>query len=116
MICSDPKSGEMLWKQKIQGNLKTAGGFLASPPVAAGNRIILAALDGTVYQLDAESGKLIRAHHLNAPIRFQPTVVGGRIYVGTQDGRMICIDTRLPQLTGWYMWGGNAAHTGVARF
>ena len=45
--------------------------------------------------------------------RFQPAVEGGRIYVGTQDGKLICIDTGDKTLTGWNCWGGNPQHTGI---
>ena len=37
----------------------------------------------------------------------------GKIYVGTQDGKVVCIDTGDKKYTGWPCWGANAAHTGV---
>ncbi len=48
-----------------------------------------------------------------SPCRFQAAVEGGRIYVGTQDGKLICIDTGETTLTGWSCWGGNPQHTGI---
>lgn len=50
---------------------------------------------------------------LNAPVRFQPIVQDGKIFIGTQDGQVICINTRNPELTGWPTWGRDAAHTGI---
>ena len=47
-------------------------------------------------------------------MRSQPVAVDGWIYVGTEDGRLVAIDTKDASLTGWPMWGGNAARTGVA--
>ncbi|RPH43594.1 MAG: hypothetical protein EHM91_08650, partial [Planctomycetota bacterium] len=47
-------------------------------------------------------------------MRFPPAVEGGRIFVGTQDGRLVCIETGDPKNTGWPQWGGNAQRTGVA--
>jgi outer membrane protein assembly factor BamB len=48
-------------------------------------------------------------------IRSQPVVADGRIYVGTEDGRLVAIDTKDPSITGWPTWGGNAQRTGIAR-
>jgi putative pyrroloquinoline-quinone-binding quinoprotein len=41
-------------------------------------------------------------------------VEGGWIYVGTEDGRLVAIQTGKRELTGWPMWGGNAARSGIA--
>jgi hypothetical protein len=47
-------------------------------------------------------------------VRSVPAAVeGGRIDVGTQDGKLICIDTGDKALMGWPCWGGNPQHTGV---
>ena len=37
----------------------------------------------------------------------------GRVYVGTETGKVVCIDAGDKKFTGWPCWGGNAAHTGV---
>ncbi len=65
-----------------------------------------------MLQISPEDGKIEKEYQVGTPIRFQPTIENGRIYVGTQDGRLICINTKDPLLTGWPMWGKNAAHTG----
>jgi outer membrane protein assembly factor BamB len=43
----------------------------------------------------------------------QPAIAGGNIYVGTQDGKLVCLDARDAKFTGWPCWGGNPAHTGL---
>jgi len=40
-------------------------------------------------------------------------IEGGWIYVGTENGRLVGIDTKNPEFTGWATWGGDAARTGV---
>ena len=40
--------------------------------------------------------------------------MNGYIYVGTQDGQLVAINTKKIQLTGWPMWGRDAGHTGQA--
>ena len=32
---------------------------------------------------------------------------------GTEDGRLVAIDSGKRDLTGWPMWGGNAARSGM---
>jgi outer membrane protein assembly factor BamB len=60
------------------------------------------------------SGVIIKTYKLSTQLRFQPAIEGGRIYVGTQDGKVVCIDTGDKNFTGWPCWGGNPAHTGLA--
>jgi len=115
LICTDIKSGKAIWKSKFKGDMKRSGGFLATPPLAVDGHIIVATLDGGIEQYKADTGQLEKRYALKAPIRFQPIVMNGRIFTGTQDGRVICIDTRNPKLTGWPSWGRDAAHTGLVQ-
>jgi outer membrane protein assembly factor BamB len=112
IVCNDPKTGKELWSHKLEGDLKKQGGFLGAPPAAAGGHLIATTLKGDVLRLDAE-GKVVKTWETKSPTRFQPAVEGGRIYVGTQDGKLICIDTGDKTLTGWSCWGGNPQHTGI---
>lgn len=112
VVCNDPKTGKEMWNHKLDGDLKKQGGFLGAPPAAAGGSLIMTTLKGDVLRMDA-TGKVLKTWDTKSPTRFQAAVEGGRIYVGTQDGKLICIDTGDKTLTGWSCWGGNAAHTGV---
>jgi outer membrane protein assembly factor BamB len=114
VVCTDPASGREVWKYKLEGDLKKDGGFLGAPPAAAGGHLVLATLKGDVIRLDPQTGKVVKSWSTGSPTRFQPAVDGGRVYVGTQDGKLICVDTGDPSLTGWPCWGGNPAHTGAA--
>jgi outer membrane protein assembly factor BamB len=112
VICNDPKTGKDMWTYKLDGDLKKQGGFLGAPPAAAGGFLIMTTLKGDVLKMDS-TGKVVKVWETKSPTRFQAAVEGGRIYVGTQDGKLICIETGDKTLTGWSCWGGNAAHTGV---
>lgn len=112
IVCNDPKTGKELWSHKLEGDLKKQGGFLGAPPAAAGEHLVMTTLKGDVFRMDAQ-GKVVKKWETKSPSRFQPAVEGGRIYIGTQDGKLICIDTGDKTLTGWTCWGGNAQHTGV---
>lgn len=114
VVCSDPKTGKELWSHKLEGDLKKQGGFLGAPPAAAGGHLVMTTLKGDVLRLDA-AGKVVKTWETKSPCRFQPAVEGGRIYVGTEDGKLICIDTGDKSLTGWSCWGGNPQHTGIGQ-
>jgi outer membrane protein assembly factor BamB len=111
IVCNDPRSGKELWSHKLAGDLKEQG-TLAAPPAAAGGHLVVTTLEGVVLRMDAD-GKVVKSWKTGSPSRFQAAVEGGRIYVGTQDGKLICIDSGDRTLTGWSCWGGDARHTGV---
>ncbi|MFO0823662.1 MAG: PQQ-binding-like beta-propeller repeat protein [Gemmataceae bacterium] len=112
VVCNDAKTGKELWSYKLEGDLKKQGGALGAPPAAAGGHLILTTLKGDVIRMD-DKGKVVKTWETRHPSRFQAAAEGGRIFVGTEDGKLICIDTGDKTLTGWSCWGGNAAHTGV---
>lgn len=69
---------------------------------------------GRALRLDPRSGKPTATYAVGSPIRSQPVVADGWIYVGTEDGKLVAIDTKDPSITGWPTWGGNAQRTGIA--
>jgi outer membrane protein assembly factor BamB len=113
VVCTDPVSGKAKWTFKLEGDLKKEGGFLAAPPAAAGGQLFLTTLKGEVLQMGPETGKVANRYKVGSPLRFQPAIENGKVYVGTQDGKLVCIDTGDRRFTGWSCWGGNAAHTGA---
>jgi Ca-activated chloride channel family protein len=113
VVCTDPATGKRRWSFKLEGDLKKEGGFLAAPPAAAGGQLFLTTLNGGVLRVDPDKGKVTARYKVGAQVRSQAAVEGGRIYVGTQDGKLVCIDAGDRNFTGWPCWGGNAAHTGL---
>lgn len=114
LFCIDPSSGETVWSSKLAGDLKKEGGFLGTAPAAVHDEIVMGTLGGQIVRIDAATGKHKQRYDVGAPVRFQPVVMDGRIYVGTQNGKVVCIDTGDRELTGWSAWGGNMQHTGAA--
>lgn len=96
--------------------MKTQGGALGTAPLAAGNSILFGTLDGNVKRLDQQTGKELASWKIGGNVRSQPVVDSGWIYVGTEDGKLVAIDTKDPTVTGWPTWGGNAQRTGVAKY
>jgi outer membrane protein assembly factor BamB len=115
IIASEIEGGRERWKHKLGGNMQTEGGHLAAAPLAVGRSILVATLEGEVLRLDAGSGKIVARWPLKSPVRSQPIVHDGWIYVGTEDGHLVAIDTGDRSLHGWVAWGGDAARSGVAR-
>ena len=50
---------------------------------------------------------------LTLPLVAQPIAWNGWIYAGTEDGRLIAINTKDANVTGWPTWGGDAGRTSV---
>ena len=116
VIATDAETGKELWKHKLAGDAKKQGGALGTAPLAAGNSIMFGTLDGNIRRLDQASGKEIASWKVEGNLRSQPVVDGGWIYVGTEDGKLVAIDTKDPSVTGWPTWGGNAQRTGIAKY
>ncbi|HUU11904.1 MAG TPA: PQQ-binding-like beta-propeller repeat protein [Phycisphaerae bacterium] len=59
---------------------------------AAGGMIFFgSSADNTVYALDAATGQVRWTFTTDGPVRMAPTVVGGRLYVGSDDGNVYCL-------------------------
>jgi len=112
IVCTSKGDGKRRWSVKLAGDLEEEGGFLAAPPVPTPGGLLVVTLAGDLMLLDAETGKKLRSWQLDTAVRSQPVVDEGWIYVGTQDGHLVAIDTGDPAITGWPMWGGNAARNG----
>jgi outer membrane protein assembly factor BamB len=115
VIATDSNSGATLWSYKLAGSTAKQGGFLGTAPLAAGNTVLFGTLAGSVIQLDQVSGKRKAEFKVGGPVRSQPVVDEGWIYVGTEDGKLVAIDTKDKTVTGWPTWGGNAQRSGIAK-
>jgi outer membrane protein assembly factor BamB len=115
VIATDTETGAQLWSYKLSGDAETQGGALGTAPVAAGTHAVLfGTLGGDIVQIDPSTGRKAATYPIGGPVRSQPVVDGGWIYVGTEDGRLVAIDTKDPAVTGWPTWGANAQRTGIA--
>lgn len=113
VVATDAETGSVLWKQKLDGDAKR-GGFSGTAPVPAGGTVMYATLAGAVERRDVATGKLVKRYQVGGQVRAQPVLDGGWIYIGTEDGRLVAIDTKDATVDGWPTWGGNAQRTGVA--
>ncbi len=113
IICND-SSGAVKWKYALDGDLKTQGGFLGTPPVYANGYLLVATLNGEVLIINAKNGKISKKYTIKEAVRYQPVADKGWVYVTTVNSKLYAINTGNPAITGWAMWGGNAARTNRA--
>ena len=112
---ADPRSDQVYWKTKLGTPQAEGEDLLDSPltPPAIGNgKLFFGTVHGEVHCLSAESGASLWSVLIGEPIVFQPAVVAGRVYIGTDSGTLICLETGDDADDGWQMWGADAAHNG----
>jgi outer membrane protein assembly factor BamB len=64
---------------------------IVSSPVIVGNRVFYAGLDGVLYGLDGESGKVLWKRDLGKRATTKLSAVGNSLYVGTSMNRLFRI-------------------------
>ena len=85
----DATSGSQRWQSEV-----TADKWFWARPVAYNDVIYAPCLDGKVYILDAESGgEVASAVELGSPISSSPVVVGGKVIVASEEGKVYSLDT-----------------------
>jgi len=109
IVCTGP-DGDVKWKHKLDGDLKHQGGFMGTPPIYTNGYVIVATYSGEILIID-EKGKLANKYEIKDPVLYQPVVDNGWIYVTTANGKLYAINSGNPSITGWNMWGANAART-----
>jgi Ca-activated chloride channel homolog len=115
LVCGDPLDGKKIWSTQVLGDMHKVGGHLSTPPIKAGDNMIIATYGGEVIVYDPKTGRVKeRFATQNDPIRYQPVAHDGMIYVTTTTGKLYAFQSSLPDVSGWPMWGGNAGHTNLA--
>ena len=105
--------GRQSWQAEVVGTRGAPGGQIFSPPAIGRDYLYLAGADGHLVSVRQSDGGIGFSYAMKAPIAFQPALAKGNIYVGTSDGRLICLKTGNKDADGWYAWGGNAQHNKI---
>ncbi|HBF87865.1 MAG TPA: hypothetical protein DDX39_04405 [Bacteroidales bacterium] len=113
LICSDAETGEIVWSSNITNSENNK--FNASTPVVVNGKIIICTSDGKIKLFDSQTGKIHKEYDTGNELWISPTVYNGAIYSGSKNGKMIKIDTKDKNNTGWNMWGGNSNHNAVQK-
>ena len=77
-----------------------SGGFIASKPAVADERVVFGSQDQNVYALDARSGKRLWAFETGRIVFSSPVVQDGVVYIGSNDGSLYALDLE----TGRQRW------------
>ena len=91
MICFDGQTGDIIKRERLGG---ATGQYYASP-IGAGNRMILANLQGKVSLLrTGKDFELLKTIDLEEPIVATPSIYEGRLYIRTQS-QVYCFDRKV---------------------
>ncbi|MGQ9705569.1 MAG: outer membrane protein assembly factor BamB family protein [bacterium] len=101
-------SDDNRWKYTYEG--KTDEKRQLVPPAVSEKYLFTSTSDGFLLCLSAKDGKEVWRYSVGEPMRFQPALWEGRVYFTTDTGKLYCIDTKDPTVTGWSMWGGDSTH------
>ena len=90
----DIQDGRILWRQRVSGKAPVLAGV-----ALAGRCVYAVSKDGYLAVMDSDNGRLIEKHYLNLEAKpgqlgltlSSPTVVGGRVYVGSETGGLQCL-------------------------
>ncbi|MDO9382424.1 MAG: PQQ-binding-like beta-propeller repeat protein [Hyphomicrobiaceae bacterium] len=77
---------------KIQWTIKLPGGSTFAGPVLAGGNLWLTSNTGQLVGVDAATGKVMGQQDLGDPIFVAPVVAQGRMYVLTDDAKLIALN------------------------
>jgi Ca-activated chloride channel family protein len=105
--------GKQSWQAEVVGSRGAAGGQVFSPPAVGHDYLYLAGAARNLVSVQQSNGAVGFSYAMKAPIAFQPTLAKGNVYMGTSDGRLICLNTGNKDADGWYAWGGNAQHNKI---
>jgi outer membrane protein assembly factor BamB len=75
--------GQEVWQQPLGCNA------FVGTPLAADGFIYLAASGGSVWRIDAESGKVAGRIDVGCPLGTGPVILGDRLFIGSQDGCLL---------------------------
>jgi Ca-activated chloride channel family protein len=112
---ADPRSEEVFWKTTVgqaSGGDEELLDSPLTPPAITNGKLFFGSVHGMVHCLSAATGTELWSVPVGEPVVFQPAVACGRVYVGTDSGSLICLETGDPDDDGWLMWGSDAAHNG----
>ncbi|MHC4985861.1 MAG: outer membrane protein assembly factor BamB family protein, partial [Planctomycetota bacterium] len=107
---ADAETGHLKWRGTIGGEGVAAGQQVFAPPSMGKERMYLAGATGHLIAVEMDDGETAFAYQTGHAIAFQPALAEGRVFVGTIDGLVICLETGDDDADGWPMWGGNAQH------
>jgi outer membrane protein assembly factor BamB len=81
LLCLDLKTGRLNWSFRKPFTNEA----WSSAPAVTGSQVYFGALNGTIYGLDAASGRVLWSRELGPRISTSPAIIGDDLYAGTAD-------------------------------
>lgn len=99
LYAASASDGKPMWKASIcrpgcYGRLWDYWDYYSSSPVVVSGMVVVGSLDGSVYALDASTGKVRWSFATKNIVRSSPAVWDGRVFVGGVDGHLYCLDLK----------------------
>ena len=101
------RNGHVLWGRQ------TPHGKMAASPAVVGRRVIAHGMDGRVWVLDRETGRVRWSFRVGSPIESSPVVLGGVDYFGARNGNVYALDLGRRKLR-WIFRAGYKITSSVA--
>lgn len=108
--CIDADSSRIKWRAEAKAPYLTGKKQVFSAPALGSKNLYLCSGDGQLVCMDQNSGEIQYMYATDQPVSFQPALAKGKIFIGTTNGEVICIENGDADADGWTAWGGNAQH------
>jgi len=103
----EAKTGNRRWAATIDGVMRD------STVCPAGDTVYVATREGILYGLSDKDGKPVMRFELGGGVWNSSPVIDGRdLYIGLQDGTVVCVRVRRTAGPAWPMLGGGPARAG----
>jgi len=96
------RTGDVVWRQPFDAELATA-------PIVAGDRLILATSDGDIIALRASDGVVAWQRHLPRAASSRPAATGSRLFVSTADSHVVSLNLQSGEIV-WDRRLGGVGH------
>lgn len=113
LYCSDPESGNVIWSKALPSVAMTDDKPTEGMPIVVNGKLLVPTKSGKLQVYDPSNGDLVKEFDTDAIPNNQAVVYDGWIYSGTVEGKLVSINTKDSDYTGWPMWGLNASHNPV---
>ena len=107
--CTDKKTGKS-WKTEFTGKEVNLDDQIFLPPSMGRDYLYLSSRYGHLLSVDQDNGSTGFCYQTGHPMSFQPCLAQGAVYLGTNHGGLMCLQTGQDDASDWHMWGGNAQH------
>ena len=94
MVCFDAASGQVVWVTQLEqyrNDEKKRGRITYSGPLVASDRVLTVSSEGQLIALDPQTGTELDRLRLGDNVYIEPIAVQGRVYVLTDDARLIAV-------------------------